>query len=67
MRSCLSLLTLSLVFNLAACSSQQAYGVGQTWQRNQCFKIDDAQERSGCLESANTSFDQYRSQSPGAE
>lgn len=66
MRICLSLLTLALVFNLAACSGQQAYGVGQAWQRHHCFQIDDARERSRCLESAETSYQQYKRQSEGA-
>ena len=66
MRYCFSLLIILLVLNLAACSGQQTYGVGQAWQRNQCFRIDDAQERSRCLESANTSYEQYRRQSAGA-
>ncbi len=53
--------------HLAACTSQQAYGVGQAWQRNQCFMITDAEERSRCLESANTSYEQYRLQMEGGE
>ena len=47
---------------LQACSSQQAYGVGQAWQRSECFKISDAQERSRCLASASTSYDDYKRQ-----
>jgi hypothetical protein len=66
MRTCFVLLNVAFVLNLAACSGQQTYGIGQAWQRNQCFKIDDAQERSRCLESADTSYEQYRRQSAGA-
>lgn len=47
---------------LQACSSQQAYGVGQAWQRNECYKISDPQERSRCLASASTSYDDYKRQ-----
>ena len=47
---------------LQTCSSQQAYGVGQAWQRSECFKINDPQERSRCLASASTSYDDYKRQ-----
>jgi hypothetical protein len=47
---------------LAACSSQQTYGSGQAWQRNECNKINDPQERSRCLAGANTSYEDYRRQ-----
>jgi hypothetical protein len=43
----------------AGCSSQQLYGVGQAWQRNECFKVADQQERSRCLASTSTSYEQY--------
>jgi predicted small secreted protein len=45
---------------LAGCTSQQAYGVGQAWQRNECYKINDAQERGRCLASSSTSYEQYK-------
>ena len=48
------------------CSSQQAYGVGQAWQRNECYKIGDAQERGRCLASSSTSYDEYKRQSDAA-
>lgn len=67
MRICLVLLTFFLMLYLPACSCQEAYGIGQAWQRNQCFKIDDAQERSCCLESANTSYQQYQRQFKGTK
>jgi hypothetical protein len=63
MRTCLLLASFSLLLNLAACSTQQVYGVGQAWQRNACFKIDDAQERSRCLETADCPYGQYKLQS----
>ncbi len=56
---CLVILAAS---GLQACSSQQAYGVGQAWQRNECLKISDAQERSRCLASASTSYEDYKRQ-----
>jgi hypothetical protein len=42
------------------CSAQQVYGVGQAWQKNECLKIIDAQDRSRCLSSTATSYEQYK-------
>jgi hypothetical protein len=50
----------------AGCSSQQAYGTGQAWQRNECQKIADAQRRSRCLESANQSYEDYQREAEAA-
>jgi hypothetical protein len=47
---------------ISACSSQQAYGTGQAWQRNECNKINDAPERSRCLAGTNTSYEDYKRQ-----
>jgi hypothetical protein len=60
--TCWLLMTLFLPVTLTACSNQQVYGIGQAWQRNQCFTIDDPRERSRCLESAETPYEQYRRQ-----
>ena len=51
---------------LAGCSTQQLYGAGQAWQKTECTKIIDAQERSRCLASTNTSFDEYQRQRDAA-
>lgn len=51
----------------AGCSTQQAYGAGQAWQRQECSKINDAQERSRCMASASTSYDDYKRQADGAK
>ena len=45
---------------LSACSAQQGYASAQSWQRNQCSKIVDAQERIKCMRDADTSYDQYK-------
>ena len=52
---------------LPACSSQQLYGTGQAWQRQECNKIADAQERGRCNASAGTSYDEYKRQSDAAK
>ena len=51
---------LVLAGGLSACSARQGYASAQSWQRNQCTKIIDAQERLKCLRDADTSYDQYR-------
>jgi hypothetical protein len=51
----------------AACSSQQAYGAGQAWQRLECSKINDAQERSRCMASSSTSYEEYKRQAEAAK
>ncbi len=63
MQVCLTLVFLAIVSVATSCTSQQVYGVGQAWQRNHCFKIDDAQERSRCLETANSPYRQYKESS----
>lgn len=55
--ACLAAATLA-----CACSSQQAYDLGQTWQRNECDKILDMQERQRCIHSASTPYDAYQRQ-----
>jgi len=63
MRNCPLLAVLCVVLNFGACSTEQAYGVGQAWQRNECFKINDAQERGRCLASTGASYEDYKRQS----
>ncbi|MDE2372290.1 MAG: hypothetical protein KGN16_25195 [Burkholderiales bacterium] len=53
--------------SLFGCSSQQAYGAGQAWQRLECNKIMDAQERSRCMASASTSYEEYKRQAEAAK
>jgi hypothetical protein len=48
---------------LPACSSQQLYGAGQQWQRNECEEMLDPDQRNRCLQSAATSYDEYQRQS----
>jgi len=58
--TCLTITLVSLL--CAACSSQQTYATGQTWQRNECNKIIDMQERQRCVAKANESYDTYQKQ-----
>ncbi len=45
---------------LSSCSSQQVYSIGQAWQRNECYKIVDAQEHGRCMASTSMSYDEYK-------
>lgn len=50
---------LGLVTLLGGCSSQAWYAAGQSYQRNQCLKIPNADERERCLNKANTDYNTY--------
>jgi hypothetical protein len=45
------------------CSSRQLYDSAQGWQRNECHRMQDPGERSKCLSSTSTSYDEFRRQS----
>lgn len=62
MRHLALLASLAAAVSATACSSQQAYGFGQAWQRNECGRISDMQERQRCMSAASTSYDDYRRQ-----
>lgn len=59
-------LVLLLVGAGQGCSTQQAYSAGQAWQRQECNKIQDAQDRSRCMDSTQTSYEDYKRQSEAA-
>ena len=54
-----SLLVLML---LSACTGQQNYRTGQDWQRSECSKISNTQERSRCMAVADMSYEEYTRQ-----
>ena len=66
-RTSLSLAALLSVSHLLGCSSQQLYGAGQAWQQQACSKIIDPQERSRCMASADTSYEEYKRQTDAAK
>lgn len=45
------------------CTTQQLYTTGQSWQRNQCTRLVDQQERERCLANAGASYETYNKQS----
>lgn len=51
--------------SLSGCSSRQAYGAGQAWQRNECNKLPDYEQRNQCMESTAMSFEEYQRQTAG--
>ena len=64
--TCLLALT-SIIGLLSGCSSRQLYGVGQEWQKNECNKIVDMQERNRCMSATATSYEDYKRQSDAAK
>lgn len=55
-----------IIAALGGCSSQELYGTGQGWQRNECRKLPDVQERERCMASTSRSFDDYQRESAAA-
>jgi hypothetical protein len=41
------------------CTSEQMYGTGQNWQRNQCNRMPDGDERRECMARADVWYDDY--------
>jgi hypothetical protein len=46
----------------SACTWQQAYSGGQTWQRNACNRLVEQTERDRCLRNADLPYKEYRRQ-----
>ena len=65
MRCFLILASVTLAALLAGCSTEQFYASGQDWQRNECNKLLDSQERGRCLKNAGTPYDRYKRQAEG--
>lgn len=51
---------------MAACSSQDLYATGQGWQRQECNKLQDAQERNRCMASTSRSFEDFKREAESA-
>jgi hypothetical protein len=52
---------------LFGCSTQQLYNTTQAWQRQECMKMPDVQERQRCLDSNARSYEDYRRQAEAAK
>jgi hypothetical protein len=57
----------SLLVATAGCSTQQLYASGQAWQRNECQRIQDFQERKRCSDSSAVSYEEYQKQAAAAK
>ena len=62
-RHCVAALGVVCAGLLTGCSAQQGYASAQAWQRSQCLKIVDAQERRRCLDAADRPYGTYKQQS----
>jgi len=49
-----------LLVGLTGCTAQLWYASGQSWQRNECFKLVNATQRNQCLQRTWLSYDQYK-------
>lgn len=49
-----------LVLMLTACTTEQAYYIGQQWQGNQCSQLADRQNYDACMRRSGGSYDSYR-------
>ena len=45
------------------CATNQLYSTGQAWQRNQCTRRVEQQERERCMANAGASYETYKKQS----
>ena len=62
-----SLPTLSLVLCLAGCSSQLLYATGQGWQKQECQRVLEREQRTRCEQSAATSYERYQAETAAAK
>lgn len=53
-------LGICLLTGLTGCTARQLYASGQSWQRNQCFRLVDTVQRKQCLARTWMPYDQYK-------
>lgn len=56
----------TVVVGAQGCTSQQLYGSGQLWQKQECNKIIESQQRARCMQSAARSYDDYQREAAAA-
>lgn len=54
------LLPCAILLATTACTSQQGYQSAQNWQRTECNKMLDQNERAACMSKASTPYDDYK-------
>ena len=47
---------------LGGCSTQQLYNTAQAWQRNECNRKIDDQDRARCLSGSQVGYEDYKRQ-----
>lgn len=52
--------TLALVLAASGCTARQAYNTGQAWQRNECNKTIEPDQRERCQRESNKSYEDYQ-------
>ena len=57
---------MSLPLLLAACSAPQVYTSGQQWQKFECERLQDRNERERCRQSNASSYDAYQAEAAKA-
>ena len=67
MRTTRTLLIASLIATLTACTTQALYVTGQGWQKQECLKLKDLDERRRCEKSTAISYDRYRAVADAAK
>jgi hypothetical protein len=60
-------LAIIIMSSVTGCTSEQIYGSGQVWQRNQCLKMPDQDASRDCINNSNKSYDAYKYESQKVE
>ena len=57
-----ALVTVVVLLVASGCTTRQAYYSTQTWQRNECNKLIDQNERDRCIGRTSLTFEDYKRQ-----
>ena len=63
LRAVFALSAVVAMSSLSACTTEQMYGSGQAWQRNQCSRMPDKADADRCAAQAGTTYETYKRQS----
>ena len=63
----ITLISLTGALLLTACTSQEMWRAGQQWQKQECARLKDLDERKRCERSAAISYEQYRAETEAAK
>jgi len=51
---------------LSACTPEQLYATGRNWQRQECAKLPDPQQRDRCYHEVDQPYETYKRESDAA-